>query len=128
MFFNRHARRLGDFAAGTMVIKEQAQVTLETLGQRAGLGNEAPAAGPSDQVIEGWRQRYPRLRHLRTGDYELIRETLRRHDRGQINPDVLQRLTDAIARKVETTPPTRDWQASRGFLSDVAEAYRHLVE
>ncbi len=133
MFFNQHARRLGDFAAGTLVIKEERQVTLETLGQAKAGSNqliEATLLGnkPSDAEIEVWRQRYPNLRRLAAGDYELIRETLRRHDLGQITPTVLFRLADAIARKVETTAPTHNWQASRRFLYEAAEAYRHLVE
>ncbi len=133
MFFNQHARRLGDFAAGTLVIKEARQVTLETLGQ-AGLHSAQPLGAaalrdkPSDDAIEIWRQRYPNLRRLTASDYELIRETLRRHDRGQVNPHVLYRLSDAIAHKVAATPPLHDWQASRRFLYEAAEAYRYLVE
>jgi len=130
MFLNQHERRLGDFAAGTMVIKEERQVSLATLGQ-APLRTNSPsggavADGPTDSAIEAWRQRYPQLRRVTAGDYELIRETLRRHDRGQIKPAVLFRLSAAIANKVATAAPTQDWQASRRFLTEVAEAYRHL--
>jgi uncharacterized RDD family membrane protein YckC len=122
MFFNRHARRLGDFAAGTMVIKEQAAVALTTLGAAT------PTKPPTDAEIEGWRARFPALSRMTAGDYELIRETLRRHDQGQVQTPMLFRLAEAIARKVDTLPPARDWQSSRRFLYDTAEAYRNLIE
>ncbi|MEZ4682730.1 MAG: RDD family protein [Caldilineaceae bacterium] len=125
MFTNRHARRLGDFAAGTLVIKEQMQVTLASLGQSQ---VAATLASPGDREIEAWRQRFPALRRLRPADYALIQESLHRHDRGQLALPALYRLVDALARKVDCPPPNHDWQSARGFLADLAVAYRHLIE
>lgn len=122
MFFNRHARRLGDFAAGTIVIRDQGEVSLNALGQMRHSGPE-----PDDQQIEAWRLRFPQLRTLTPGDYELIQATLRRHDQGQVGLQALYRLCDAIAQKVGTEQPTHEWQSSRRFLSDVIAAYRHLA-
>ena len=121
MFFNRHARRLGDFAAGTIVIKEQADINLATLTQSNSTINV-----PTDHEIEVWRQQFPNLRQLTADDYELLQETLRRHDRGQVSVQALYRLCDVIAHKVATTPPTHEWQSSRSFLVEVLAAYRHL--
>ena len=125
MFFNRHARRLGDFAAGTIVIKEQTTLSLDTLGQAS---PSVDRRQPSDGEIAAWREQYPLLRQLTAGDYELIRETLRRHDLGQADPYMLNRLAKGIARKCGATEPPTDWQSSRRFLYNAAEAYRHLTE
>lgn len=121
MFFNRHARRLGDFAAGTIVIKDQAEVTLDALGQ------QRSTRTATDQQIEAWRQRFPLLRRLTSADYELIQSALHRHDQGQVSLQTLYRLSDAIAQKIDAEPPAHDWQSSRHFLADVSEAYRQLT-
>ena len=123
MFANQHARRLGDFAAGTLVIKEETQVTLENLYQLSPSG----LPGKSDAAqIEVWRQQFPALRRMQATDYDLIQQSLHRHDRGQLSLSALFRLADAIARKVESPPPNRDWQSARAFLHAVADAYRNL--
>ncbi|MBX3013648.1 MAG: RDD family protein [Caldilineaceae bacterium] len=121
MFFNPQARRLGDYAAGTMVIKERSGLSLAALGDQAAVGTLTPAT-PAEQ--DAWLQRFPALRRLNATDYELIQDALFRHNQGQIAPVTLHRLAVALAGKVGTTPPTADWQASRSFLTEVAAAYR----
>lgn len=125
MFFNNHSRRLGDFAAGTIVIKEQNSLSLNSLGQST---QTLTQRSPSESEIAAWRERYPLLRQLTAGDYELIRETLRRQDQGKVDPIMLSRLARGIARKCGASEPASDWQSSRHFLFNAAEAYRHLVE
>jgi len=123
MFFDRHARRLGDFAAGTLVIKEGNLVGLESLTPLAAL---VPDPSPSAQAVDAWRQRFPGLRRLTAADYDLIQETLRRHDQGKVPGTALRRLAVAIATKLALETPADDWHASRRFLTEVVEAYRHL--
>lgn len=123
MFFNQHARRLGDFAAGTIVIKEQRHLALATLAQPT-----TERRIPSDGEIAAWRETYPQLHQLTAGDYELICETLSRHDGGKVTPYMLSRLARSIARKCGAAEPAADWHASRSFLYHVADAYRHLTE
>ena len=38
----------------------------------------------------------------------------------------VRELAGAIAAKLALDAPARDWHASRHFLAEVAEAYRHL--
>lgn len=123
MFCNQHARRLGDFAAGTLVIKEGSMVGLESV---APLVSTRRDDAPSDQAVAAWRQRFPGLRRLTAADYELIQEMLARHDQGKVQGAALARLASAIATKLTLDAPARDWHASRHFLAEVAEAYRHL--
>ncbi len=123
MFFNRHARRLGDFAAGTLVIKEGSMVGLESVAPLVATHRQDV---PSDSAVAAWRQRFPGLRRLTAADYELIQDLLARHDQGKVQGVTLSRLAAAIATKLALDPPARDWHASRRFLVEVAEAYRHL--
>jgi uncharacterized RDD family membrane protein YckC len=122
MFFNQQARRLGDFAAGTIVIKERAGLSLDNLGDHR---RRALFVTPTPEQQAAWQQRFPALRRLTASDYDLIRDTLARHDQGQITPGTLHRLAVAIASKLDAITPEFNWQASRAFLVDVAEAYRH---
>lgn len=121
MFFNQHARRLGDYAAGTIVVKEHSRITLETLGANR---RHALATARVPEVQAVWQQRFPALRRLSATDYDLIHDALARHDQGQITPGTLHRLATAVAGKVDATTPDDNWQASRAFLADVAEAYQ----
>lgn len=123
MFFDRHARRLGDFAAGTLVIKEGSMVGLENITP---LAATYTGSSPSAQAVDAWRQRFPGLRRLSAADYDLIQEMLRRHDQGKVPGSALRRLAVAIAAKLTLDAPADDWHASRRFLTEVAEAYRHL--
>lgn len=121
MFFNQQARRLGDFAAGTIVIKERAGLALDTLGDNR---RRALFVTPTPEQQAVWQQRFPALRRLSASDYDLIRDALARHDQGQLTPGALHRLATAIASKLDAVVPEFNWQASRAFLVDVAEAYR----
>ncbi len=123
MFFNRHARRLGDYAAGTIVVKERRGISLENLDD---MPRSGPALYPTPEAQALWQQRFPALRRLSATDYDLLRDALVRHDQGQITPETLHRLANAIAHKLGALPPDRNWQASRTFLTDVSAAYRQL--
>lgn len=121
MFLNQQARRLGDYAAGTIVIKERSAFSLASLGN----AQRFPASAPLEaQAV--WQQRFPALRRLSATDYDLIRDALVRHDQGHITPTTLHRLASAIAGKLDASTPDTNWQASRTFLVDVAEAYQRM--
>lgn len=123
MFLNQQARRLGDYAAGTIVIKERKGLSLDNLSDNR--RQLAPTPAPLE-VQAAWQQRFAALRRLSATDYELIRDALVRHDQGHITPATLHRLANAIAGKVGALPPDPNWQASRTFLVDVTEAYRQM--
>jgi uncharacterized RDD family membrane protein YckC len=121
MFCNRHARRLGDFAAGTLVVKDRGEIGLESLAQRRPV-THAPAT--ADEEVDPLLQRFPEIRRLSTADYELITEVLARHTDGRLDTGLMYRVAAAIAQKLMTTPPPRNWPDTRKFLTDAAEAYR----
>ncbi len=124
MFFNRNARRLGDFAAGTLVIRQPKAVRLEAIGQ------STPMRAPGMLAAHGGAPApdVPNLRRLTGDDYQLICTVLDRQLRGRIDPALMQRLAHAIASKLAAPPPGPTARDAQHFLSTVAEAYRQAAK
>jgi hypothetical protein len=118
MFCNRQSRRLGDFAAGTLVVKDQGELTLESLMstipaappplrsklpaefQPHSLPDSPPTSSPELPPDQDWSG----IRHLTPGDYELVQETLARYRSGTLTAVLLGRVATAIATKLERAP------------------------
>jgi uncharacterized RDD family membrane protein YckC len=123
MFFNQEARRLGDFAAGTLVIKERADLQLRSLLPVDALGN--PAIHTQDEAVnEALLLRYTNIRRLSSQDYELIRDALHRYRNNTLSTGVLDRLAQTIAARLEVDAPQPS--ASTRFLAEVLQAYRQI--
>jgi uncharacterized RDD family membrane protein YckC len=120
MFLNRRSRRLGDFAANTLVITRQDRVKLSDLAPTAPAVPPAAAATKVDEL----RALYPNLAQVNTDDYELIRAVLARHAQGTADNVLLCRLAVAMAARVAASPPAPDQYACRLFLEGLADAYR----
>ena len=120
MFSNRRSRRLGDFAANTLVVKRQDRVKLSDLTTNM---PAAPAATASTTAGEA-HLLYPNLAQVTTSDYELIRDVLARHAQGTADHYLLRRLAVVMAARVDASPPGPDQYACRLFLEGLADAYR----
>ena len=120
MFSNEKSRRLGDWAAGTIVVRMRGDLSLESLVETAGRERQPEAAENSSLLLE-----FPHIRQLSTSDYELIREMLARKWYGGSSNIMLRRLAQAIAARLDKPKPTTT-QASVNFLNEVAKAYRQL--
>ena len=145
MFCNSQSRRLGDFAAGTLVVKDQGEITLESL--MASLPNATPLASsvplrtalpaaslPPTTPELAPDQDWSGIRRLTPGDYALVQETLARHRSGQLDSTLLRRVATAIATKLERAPSLTvdgaDQTSVAGqaaFLDAVAAAYGRWV-
>lgn len=145
MFCNSQSRRLGDFAAGTLVVKDQGEITLEALmatAPKAALPT-APAPLRTEPPAESAAATTPALtpdqdwsgiRRLTLADYELVQETLARYRRGELDRALLQRVATAIATKLARPASSplggTDWTTAAGqaaFLETVAVAYGRWV-
>jgi uncharacterized RDD family membrane protein YckC len=123
MLLNRQARRLGDYAAGTLAVYE---------GERVDLGHVRQLAHPSADLLSpteaaraaAVRRRMPHVDRLAEADAQLIADALADDRRHRLDPALLARLARAIAVKLEVTPPGES--QARQFLTDVALAYRSL--
>jgi uncharacterized RDD family membrane protein YckC len=125
MFFNHNARRLGDFAAGTLVVRQPEAMSLETIVQSAprpapGALLTTPAAGTTPTILT--------IRRLSGDEYQLVCVLLDRRLRGQTNPLLMLRLARALSVKLEAPLPGPTEYDARRFLATVAEAYRQAAQ
>lgn len=113
MLIDPRSRRLGDLAAGTIVVKE------------CGALRAADLRG----VVEPWPDEAPPLvpnvARLTAADYSLLREYLLRRE-GLAAPAraaLAHELAAALARRLDAPAPA-DTAAAEAFLADAAAAYR----
>jgi uncharacterized RDD family membrane protein YckC len=146
MFCNRHARRLGDFAAGTLVVKDQGELTLNSLLSSSPapartttslvpppvstpelMPEIAPEITPEITPDQDWSG----IRRLTPADYELVQETLARYRAGALERALLARVATAIATKLDRAPSSQLDQPTVAdpvnFLMAVATAYGRWV-
>ena len=108
MFIDKDARRMGDFAAGTLVVREGEQVSLGSVRvapQAQNIYEEppvysgqvyapdtSPPATASFDPLPGVS-----LRNVTPEDYRLVREVLERARRGEMQGDRAAQLADRLA-------------------------------
>lgn len=98
MFADSRARRLGDLAAGTLVVREGLPITLDEVARGAAPAPVAPRAAdaPAAPLL-------PNLHLLRPEEYDLAQAFLRRRDslsparRGPLAADLAARLRARLA-------------------------------
>lgn len=122
MFINGQSRRLGDFAAGTFVVRERADVPLSSLVNPSVVpGGTAPVAETVDEQL---LLRFVHIRRLTPQDDELIREVLQRHRSRVVSENTALRLAESIAAKLEVDPPR--YLGAIQFLQEVRRAYQQI--
>jgi uncharacterized RDD family membrane protein YckC len=115
MFIDRRARRLGDLAGGTLVVKERRGVTLESLTTPAIV--PAALAGQPDQAPT-----LPNIHLLNDQDYNLVQEFLRR--RGDLGRDARLRLGAQLASGLQARLGMPQSGDAERFLQYVAAEYQ----
>ncbi len=118
MFVDRRARRLGDLAGGTLVVKERRGVTLESL-TTGGAGGVVPELKPGEEP------RAPSLANvhlLSDQDYTLVQEFLRRRD--ELGRDARMRLGVQLASGLQTRLGIPQGGDAERFLQYVAVEYQ----
>ena len=119
MFCNEKTRRLGDWAAGTVVVRMRADLSLDSL-VASSARTQANAADAPSLLLE-----FPHIRRLSVSNYELIRELLTRRRSGGVSAVLLHRMARTVAAQIEKQAPT-DTAGSIKFLNAVIEAYHQL--
>lgn len=114
MFFNKRAKRLGDYAAGTLVVKMRDKVQLQTLVPAA-----PAAAVRHSNAPDG-------VRHLQGNDIELAETFLHRRsgmtDPAPMTMQIAQRLAQKMQLPAESIPTNTD--AALRFIRDTVAQYR----
>ncbi len=117
MFVDPRARRLGDLAAGTLVVKERRAVSLESLTSEI---NVMPAMRPGDST----QPSLPNIELLNDRDYELVQEFLAR--RGELGREARARLGSQLASGVQARLGLPQGGDAEQFLQYVAAEYQLL--
>lgn len=119
MFIDRRVRRLGDLAAGTLVVKERREVTLESLTTAV----TAPVlTTPSDSPGDTPQTTLPNLHLLTDQDYNLAQEFLRR--RSELSLDARVRLAKQLASGLQARLGVPQGGDSERFLQYVVNEYQ----
>jgi uncharacterized RDD family membrane protein YckC len=114
MFVDKQARRLGDLAAGTLVVKEGRALTLDSLA--------APAPPPMALPGEASAITLPNIDRLAPGDYDLLQEYLAR--RAELGRDSRTRLAAQLAGGLKARLGIPEGGNPEIFLEYVASQYR----
>lgn len=121
MLFNEKARRLGDYAAGTIVVREQISVRLADVAGPARKPTATPvelvAADPNTPALD------VNLRLMTHDDYALIRDALAREARGALDPTTLGRLAKVYAARLMADNAPSTAQEGRAWLTRVVAAW-----
>jgi uncharacterized RDD family membrane protein YckC len=118
MFVDRRARRFGDLAGGTLVVKERQGVTLESLTAQSAV---LPVAQPGQPLQQ---PTLPNVHLLNDQDYNLVQEFLRR--RNELGRDARARLGGQIASGLQARLGLPQGGDVEHFLHYVAAEYQLL--
>jgi len=112
MLVDSRSRRLGDFVAGTVVVKEQPEVTIASIGSTHPVPEAWPAqaVGPTFPTVGASTFEesavFPNLSRISSAEYTLLREFLQR--RTLLAPSARAslglQLAQGFARRIDYTP------------------------
>jgi uncharacterized RDD family membrane protein YckC len=119
MFVDPRARRLGDLAGGTLVVKERRGVTLESLATPSVVA--PPPARPGDPAPQ---PTLPNAQLLTDQDYTLVQEFLRR--RTELGRDARMRLGVQLASGLQARLGLPQGGDAERFLQYIASEYQLL--
>jgi uncharacterized RDD family membrane protein YckC len=112
MLFNERSRRLGDYAAGTLVIRDRQPLSLDTV--QAILRTQEQAVREVAAAAQEGIER-DALARLNERDIQMIESFLqRRYTIANAQP-LAKTIADAITQRLQTS----DWVAQRATLNDV---------
>jgi uncharacterized RDD family membrane protein YckC len=122
MFVNEQSRRLGDLAAGTVVVREQTAVSLDTLSKPATIhlhGFRAPTAEE--------RAAWP-LERLTEQEVEMAEDFLRRRDDLPDPYSLAHRILQMLYKRMGLPPTTPQGSADIKMVAAIVIAYRQPKE
>lgn len=116
MFIDGQSRRLGDLAAGTLVVRDREAVTLSSLYTAP----VAPVARADDQPPDG---RLP-VERLSAQEIEMVEDYFRRRHELANRDAIAWQMARSLCNRMGIASDTvKQYQAER-FLSDVQQAHR----
>lgn len=122
MFINNQSRRLGDLAAGTLVIRESAEkLTLKSLGV---VDLHLPAASSNAApTLDAASQKYA-LERLTQQDIQMIESFLARREGLNNRKALARQLADSVLSRMGIAEAERQTSGVEDTLVDILQAYR----
>jgi uncharacterized RDD family membrane protein YckC len=127
MFVNGQSRRLGDLAAGTLVVRDRATVTLESLAARpaAPLAPALPsAADPASPSLTTPATGWP-VERLTSHDLEMAEDFLRRRAQLSNRAALAQRIVQALLKQMNVPPGPLDERQAESVIAEIVQASRN---
>ncbi len=117
MFVNEQARRLGDLAAGTLVVRDRATITLESLAA------ESTSSGPT-QPVSATTAALP-IERLTNRDIQMAEDFLRRRAELSNRAVLAHRLVQALFARMERPAPQLVGREAENLLAEIVQASRN---
>jgi uncharacterized RDD family membrane protein YckC len=121
MFVSKQSQRLGDLAAGTLVVFDQTDISLESLKERPIMSRATPLS------VAGTLPPLPtdvRVDRLTAQDIRLMEEYLRRRYELANSRRMGLRLVERIQQRLELPPNPQPLERPDHWLMQVLDAYR----
>jgi uncharacterized RDD family membrane protein YckC len=119
MFINQQSRRLGDLAAGTLVVHDRTTITLESLAARPAAQWLAPSGPASTRVSE-----MP-LERLTEHDLQIAEEFLRRQTDLANRSALAGRILQALLDRMDVRPEQVSGMRPESLIADIVQAHRN---
>jgi len=114
MFVNEKSRRLGDLAAGTLVVHDKDSVTLESLAKKE--------KSTRNQIDISERTRSLPLERLTNQDLLMIEDYLQRRYELSNSETLANRLLIMVFERLEQPVPQVSWLETETLLSEILQA------
>jgi len=115
MFISSQSRRLGDLAAGTVVVHDRAAVTLESLAA-------APAARPNPALTPSAGSGQWPVERLTSRDLEMAEDFLRRRDTLANRGELARRIAQALLTRMGADPALSDHIPGEVLIQEILAA------
>lgn len=115
MFIHSQSRRLGDLAAGTLVVHDRAAITLDSLAPTLTRSTRVPAS-PADVM-------WP-IERLTNQDLALAEDFVRRREQLANRATLARQVALALAKKMNLPEEALDPSQAEAFIIQVAQAHQ----
>jgi uncharacterized RDD family membrane protein YckC len=116
MFIDERSRRLGDLAAGTLVVRDRGPVSLASLEARPAAAIPQAVSSNADWPVE----------LLSAADLQIAEDFLRRREELFNRPDLSQHIAQTLCERMGFPSRTIQWPESEKIIGQIVQASRTL--
>ena len=116
MFIDLQSRRLGDLAAGTLVVHDRGKVTLAAVERSI----SSAVSRTSQEILSDWQ-----LERLTPEELRLAESFLERREELKNRPALAEQIALALATRMERPEAAPKWPEAEGWLELLTQATYH---